>query len=251
MQSVRDRKRAPLLAVDGLVVRYGQITALAGASIHVDEGEIVSIVGPNGAGKSTLLGAIAGTVRPVAGTISFRAADIVGQPLERTVRRGIALVPEGRNVFASLTVMENLSLGATIRADRAEVKAEIEQFFSIFPILAERCNEPAGRLSGGEQQMLVIARALLSKPALLMVDEPSLGLAPKITDRVYEIFAEIRARGVTILVVEQNAHRALSVADRTYVLNGGIVRLSGKAAELAADPGFEAAYFALPGRDSA
>lgn len=251
MQFAQERKRTPLLVVEELVVRYGQITALAGAGIHVDEGEIVSIVGPNGAGKSSLLGAIAGTVRPVAGTISFKSADIIGQPLERTVRRGIALVPEGRHVFSGLTVMENLRLGATIRLDHAEVKAEIEQFFGIFPILAERRDEAAGRLSGGEQQMLVIARALLSKPALLMVDEPSLGLAPKITDRVYEIFAEIRARGVTILVVEQNAHRALNAADRTYVLNGGIVRLTGNAAELAADPDFETAYFALPKRGPA
>jgi branched-chain amino acid transport system ATP-binding protein len=234
-----------LLSIDGLVVRYGQITALSAVSLHVDEGEVVSIVGPNGAGKSSLLGAICGLVAPASGNIVFAGEPLAPRALERTVRRGIALVPEGRHVFAGLTVFENLTLGATVRSDRPAIAAEISRFFEIFPILGERRNEAAGRLSGGEQQMLVIARALLSKPRLLMLDEPSLGLAPKVTDRVYELLAEIRALGVTILVVEQNAPRALKASDRTYVLNGGRVRLAGASAVLAADPDFESAYFGL------
>jgi branched-chain amino acid transport system ATP-binding protein len=211
----------------------------------VNPGEVVSIVGPNGAGKSSLLNAIAGVAQPSAGAILFRGENIVGQSLETTVRRGVALVLEGRHVFSGLTVLENLKLGATIRRDAASVAADLRSFFDIFPILAERRNEPAGRLSGGEQQMLVIARALLSRPTLLMLDEPSLGLAPKITDRIYEIIGDIRRQGVTVLVVEQNAERALKAADRIYVLSGGRVRLSGSAAELRDNPDFEAAYFGL------
>jgi branched-chain amino acid transport system ATP-binding protein len=234
-----------LLTIEGLTVRYGQISALNGTTLHVDQGEVISIVGPNGAGKSSLLNAIAGVVRPSSGTIRFKGEAILGQSLERTVRCGIALVPEGRHVFSGLTVHENLKLGATIRGSQREIDADIASYFEIFPILSERRNEPAGRLSGGEQQMLVIARGLLSNPSLLMLDEPSLGLAPKITDRIYEIIADIRRRGVTVLVVEQNANRALQAADRTYVLNGGIVRLTGSAEELKSHPDFEAAYFGL------
>jgi branched-chain amino acid transport system ATP-binding protein len=248
MTAVSDKR---LLTVDNLMVRYGQIAALNGMGLHIDESEVVAIVGPNGAGKSSLLNAIAGVVRPSSGSITFRGETIVGQSLERTFRRGIALVPEGRHVFAGLTVHENLMLGATIRSSQREIEADINSYFEIFPILAERRNEPAGRLSGGEQQMLVIARALLSDPVLLMLDEPSLGLAPKITDRIYEIIADIRRRGVTVLVVEQNASRALQAADRTYVLNGGIVRLTGTATELKTHPDFEAAYFGLARREEA
>jgi branched-chain amino acid transport system ATP-binding protein len=234
-----------LLAIDGLSVCYGRIAALDRLSLRVNAGEVISIVGPNGAGKTSLLNAIAGLVRPAEGSIVFRGENIVGQPLERTVRRGIALVLEGRHVFSGLTVLENLRLGATIQRDPAAIVADLRSFFESFPILQERRNEPAGRLSGGEQQMLVIARALLSRPTLLMLDEPSLGLAPKITDRIYEIIGEIRRNGVTVLVVEQNAERALEAADRIYVLNGGRVRLSGAAAELRGNPDFEAAYFGL------
>ncbi len=247
LQTTKDALAAvePLLVVEGLVVRYGQVLALDGVGLRVNAGEMVAIVGPNGAGKSSLVGAIAGTVRAAAGHVRFKGEDIVGQSLERTVRRGIAMVPEGRHVLSSLTVMENLRLGATVRRDRAQVDDEIGEFFRIFPILAERRNEAAGRLSGGEQQMLVIARALLSRPALLMLDEPSLGLAPKVTDRVYEILDGVRQRGVSILVVEQNASRALKAADLTYVLNGGTFRIAGTTAQLADNPDFEAAYFGL------
>lgn len=235
----------PLLEISGLHVKYGQITALSGVDLDVRKGEIVSLVGPNGAGKSSLLNAIAGVVRAHSGTVTFNGASILGQPLESTVRRGIALVPEGRHVFAGLSVLENLKLGATIRDDRNAVTEDLETYFSLFPILAERCHQAAGKLSGGEQQMLVIARALMSRPSLLMLDEPSLGLAPMITDRVYEIISDIRRRGVTVLVIEQNAPRALKAADRTYVLNGGMVRLSGPSAGVGSHPDFEAAYFGL------
>ena len=234
-----------LLAIDGLTVDYGSVRALSDVSVHVDEGEIVSIIGPNGAGKTTLLAAVAGLVAPRSGAVAYRGASVLGAPLEATVRRGIALVPEGRHVFAGLTVMENLRLGATIRTDAAGVEADIERHLERFPILYERRNGAAGLLSGGEQQMLVIVRALLARPSLLMLDEPSLGLAPRIVEDVYAIIAEVRASGVSVLVVEQNAERALRVADRTYVLNGGIVRMQGPAASLRDAPGFEDAYFGL------
>lgn len=235
----------PLLEIDGLAVSYGRISALRGVMLQVNEGEIVAIVGPNGAGKSTLLASIAGLVRPASGTIRFRGEPILGHALERTVRRGIALVPEGRHVFGSLTVLENLRLGATIRSDRAKVAEEIADYMDLFPILSERRHAPAGTLSGGEQQMLVIARGMLSNPALLMLDEPSLGLAPKITDQVYDLINGLRKRGVTVLVVEQNADRALQWADRTYVLNSGAVRLAGASADLRGKAEFEAAYFGI------
>lgn len=234
-----------LLEINQLVVHYGRICALDGVSLAVEPGEIVAIVGPNGAGKSTLLSTIAGIVQPVSGGVTYRGEPVLGQSLERTVRRGIALVPEGRHVFAGLTVQENLRIGAVIRKDQAAVDVEIARFMEIFPILGARRNEMAGKLSGGEQQMLVIARAMLSNPTLLMLDEPSLGLAPKITDQVYTLVGELRQQGLTVLVVEQNADRALSVADRTYVLNSGRVRMSGPSSRLRADAAFEAAYFGV------
>ncbi|MCC5988958.1 MAG: ABC transporter ATP-binding protein [Pararhodobacter sp.] len=234
-----------LLKVRDLRVRYGRITALYDVDLDVSAGEIVAIIGPNGAGKTSFLSAIAGVVPADGGTIEFRGEDILRLPMEESVRRGIALVPEGRHVLPGLTVMENLRLGATIRTDADAVRSDLERFLDAFPILRERRNEPAGRLSGGEQQMLVIARALMSRPAMLMLDEPSLGLGPRIVEQVYDMIMDARKQGVTILVVEQNARRALAVADRTHVLNGGIIRLSGTADTLAGDPQFEAAYFGL------
>ncbi len=234
-----------LLHIRGLSVRYDRIVALSDVDLDVNENEIVAIIGPNGAGKTSLLSAIAGVVSVDRGTISFKGEDIRRLPMEDAVRRGIALVPEGRHVLPGLTVLENLRLGATIRTDATEVARDLDRFLDAFPILRERRNEPAGRLSGGEQQMLVIARALMSRPALLMLDEPSLGLGPRIVDQVYEMIRDTREQGVTILVVEQNARRALAVADRTHVLNGGIIRLSGTAETLTGDPQFEAAYFGL------
>jgi branched-chain amino acid transport system ATP-binding protein len=236
---------APLLEVQGLVVRYGRVTALRSIDIAVRRGEIVAIIGPNGAGKTSLLMAIAGDVRAASGRIVFDGKPIVGEPVEQIVRHGLAVVPEGRHVFGSLTVLENLRLGTTIRRDRQAIATELDSFFERFPILRERQHQLAGKLSGGEQQQLVIARALLSRPRLLMLDEPSLGLAPTIVDRVYELIEAIRADGVTVLVVEQNARRALRTADRTYVLNGGQVRLTGRSQDLASDAGFEAAYFGI------
>jgi branched-chain amino acid transport system ATP-binding protein len=235
----------PLLAVSDLHVRYGAVAALRGVSLRVDPGEFVAVVGPNGAGKSSLLLTIAGAVKPQAGTIEFRGAPIAGAALEAIVRRGIALVPEGRHIFGTLTVEENLRLGITVRADRRQAAADIEDSLATFPILGQRRRQPAGRLSGGEQQQLAIARALLSRPGLLMLDEPSLGLAPAIIDQVYGILAEVNARGVAILLVEQNAARALDAARRTYVLNAGLVRLDGTKDTLLGNAAFDAAYFGV------
>lgn len=232
----------PLLSVQGLTVRYGSITALDVLSLDINKGEVISIVGPNGAGKSSFLAAIAGTVRPVAGRILFKGQQTIGQPLEQTVRRGIALVPEGRHVLASLTVLENLRLGATIRNDAAQVGREIDGFFEAFPILGERRREAAGRLSGGEQQMLVIARAMMSRPKLLLLDEPSLGLAPVIVDQIFKMIAALRTSGLTILLVEQNVAKALAVADRAYVMRLGQIAASGTAAEIRATTDLNALY---------
>ncbi len=233
------------LRVRDVTVRYGTVVALRHVAMHVDAGEIVSIIGPNGAGKTTLLSTIAGLVPAAAGEITYEERSLLGAPLERTVRSGIAMVPEGRHVFAGLTVLENLQLGATIRNDAHAVRTEISGYLEQFPILGERRHSPAGLLSGGEQQMLVIVRALLARPRLLMLDEPSLGLAPRVTQQIYDIIRRVRDDGVTVLVVEQNAGRALATSDRTYVISGGEIRLTGPSAELEKDPAFEAAYFGL------
>lgn len=234
-----------LLAVSGLVVRYGAVTAVRGVDFHVGAGEIVGIVGPNGAGKTSLISAIAGLIRPAAGTITFAGRSLGALALEDVVAQGIALVPEGRHVFASLTVLENLAVGATIRRDAEAVRAEIDGFFSMFPILGQRRRQPAGQLSGGEQQQLVIARALLSRPKLLMLDEPSLGLAPTVVDQVYALLRTVRGQGVTILLVEQNADRVFGISDRVYVMGAGEFGLSGSAAEVRNDRRFNAAYFGV------
>jgi branched-chain amino acid transport system ATP-binding protein len=236
---------APLLAVSGLVVRYGPVVAVQGVDFEVREGETVAIVGPNGAGKTSLLSAVAGLVPPAAGTIAFAGKPLTDLVLEDVVRQGIALVPEGRHIFASLTVLENLLLGATVRTDALAVRAGIERLFATFPILAARRKQPAGQLSGGEQQQLAIARALLSRPKLLMLDEPSLGLAPAIVDRVYALLRSIREEGVSLLLVEQNAARAFALADRAYVMAGGVFSLAGAPAEISSHASFDAAYFGM------
>jgi branched-chain amino acid transport system ATP-binding protein len=238
-------KGDPLLSVSGLAVRYGQIAAVRGVDLAVDAGEIVAIVGPNGAGKTSLLSTIAAIERPAAGTIEFAGRSLIGVALEDVVTRGIALVPEGRHIFASLTVHENLMLGATTRGDADGVRADLDRFFDTFPILGRRRQQPAGQLSGGEQQQLAIARALLSRPRLLMLDEPSLGLAPMMVDQVYAVLRSIRESGVTILLVEQNAERAFAFADRALVMNGGVFVLGGTPGELGAHPDFDAAYFGI------
>ncbi|RLP28162.1 ABC transporter ATP-binding protein [Mesorhizobium sp. YM1C-6-2] len=233
-----------LVEVCGLVVRYGGIAAVQGVDLRIGAGEAVAIVGPNGAGKTSLLSAIAGIVRPSAGTVEVSGRPLAGLALSDVVRQGIALVPEGRNIFGSLTVMENLRLGATPRRD-ASVAADIDRVFADFPILGERRDQPAGQLSGGEQQMLAIARAMLSKPRLLMLDEPSLGLAPTIVDKVYELLGQIRAQGVALLVVEQNAARAFALADRACVMSRGVFTLTGTPEEIGRHEAFDAAYFGV------
>jgi branched-chain amino acid transport system ATP-binding protein len=239
---------AAMLEASALSLRAGGAARnrllFSGLDMRVAAGERWVVVGPNGAGKSSLLSAIAGIVRPAGGTISIGGSPLAGTPLSDVVRRGVALVPEGRNIFGSLTVMENLRLGATVRRDEG-VASDIEATFTNFPILGERRDQPAGLLSGGEQQMLAIARAMLSRPRLLMLDEPSLGLAPTIVDRVYGLLRSIRAQGVALLVVEQNASRAFALADRACVMNRGAFTLAGVPAEIEGHHAFDAAYFGV------
>ena len=223
---------APLLAVDGLTVAYGAVLALRDVSLDVGRGEIVAVLGPNGAGKTTLLRTIAGALKPQRGTVSFEGSRLTRLVAEDVLRRGIALVPEGRHVFPRLTVAENLAVGGIARRDREGLKQDAEGLLERFPILGERAGQLAGTLSGGEQQQLAIARALMSRPRMLLMDEPSLGLAPLFVDRIFELIAELRAQGVTILLVEQNVHRALDVSDRVYVLSVGRLVASGAANEL-------------------
>ena len=232
-----------MLSVKNLHVRYGNIVALRGVSLELAQGEIVAVIGPNGAGKSTLLLTIAGVVRARQGEVRLDDASILGTAPEVLTSRGIALVPEGRHIFGSLTVAENIALGATTRRDRQAIATDIERALDMFPILRERYRQRAGKLSGGEQQMLAIARALLARPQLLLLDEPSLGLAPLVVRQVYEAIFELKRRGITILVVEQSVHRAVAAADRTYVVNSGQVAISGRSAELHGTAAFDAAYF--------
>jgi branched-chain amino acid transport system ATP-binding protein len=234
-----------MLSVSDLVVHYGRIAALQGVSLDVAEGEVVGVIGPNGAGKSTLLGAIMGVRRPSAGDITFDGTSLVGQSSARIVRRGLALVPEGRRIFASLTVGENLQLGSTIRSDRVAVAADLERIYERFPILSKYYDSSAAKLSGGEQQQLAIARALLARPRLLLLDEPSLGLAPRMIDLVFETLDELRKENATILLVEQNAARTAEFADRTYVLRSGLVRMQGTRDELARETDFADVYLGV------
>ncbi len=235
---------SPLLSVEDLHVSYGGIAALSGVSIAVDAGEMVAVIGPNGAGKSTLLRTIAGLNAPLRGSIALHGASVLGRAPERLVADGICLVPEGRHIFGSLTVGENMRLGATTRrAARAVIDADLERLLAQFPILKERFKQRAGQLSGGEQQMLAIARALMARPKLLLLDEPSLGLAPLIIRDVYRILATLRADGVTVLVVEQSVQLALRAADRAYILDTGKITVAGRTAELRAMPDLATAYF--------
>jgi branched-chain amino acid transport system ATP-binding protein len=237
----------PLLSVRGLTVRYGSVTALHGIDLDVDEGELVALVGPNGAGKSSALAAVSGLVRAAAGTVTVAGDVVSGLAPERVVRHGVALVPEGRNIFTSLTVAENLALGATIRRDAAGVAADLDRQLDRFPILRDRYGQQAGLLSGGEQQQLAIARALMSRPRLLLLDEPSLGLAPRLVDLVFETVAQLRREGLTIVLVEQNATRAVELADRTSVLRTGRIVRSGTADELGGGAAMAAEYLGEAG----
>ena len=216
-----------MLKITNLEVAYNRVIALQSVSAEVHQGEIVAIIGPNGAGKSSLLLAIAGVVRPRAGDVALEGESLVGRDPEDIVGRGLALVPESRRIFAPLTVGENLALGATTRTDRDAIAADLADVYRRFPVLEKYRDTPGGKLSGGEQQQLAIARALLSKPRLLMLDEPTLGLAPRMIDTVFDVIGQLRESGVTILVVEQNARRTVRVADRTYVLHSGAVSYSG------------------------
>jgi branched-chain amino acid transport system ATP-binding protein len=232
----------PLLEVSAIRARYGAIEALKGVSLTIDEGEVVTLIGSNGAGKSTTLRAVAGLTPAFAGRITFDGEDITGVPADEIVTRGIALSPEGRRCFSRMTVRENLDLGAYRRRDTAAIASDMERVFELFPRLNERADQKAGTMSGGEQQMLAIGRALMAKPRLLLLDEPSLGIAPVLVDRIYETIGEIHRSGVAILLVEQNAHRALDAADRGYVLETGRVALTDGTASLRHDPRVKEAY---------
>lgn len=231
-----------MINVNDLVVSYGGIEALKGVSIKVDRGEIVTLVGANGAGKSTLLRSIIGLVKPKNGTITYEGKNILGEKSQNIVTSGITLVPEGRRVFSNLTVLENIKLGAYSRKDSKEIQKDIEWVYKLFPRLKERSWQLAGTLSGGEQQMLAVGRALLSRPKLLMMDEPSLGLAPLIVKDIFSIIKQIREQGVTILLIEQNANVALKIADRGYVLETGRITIEGTGKDLLENDDIKKAY---------
>ena len=231
-----------MLTVDNINVYYGAIHALKGVSLEVKQGQIVTLIGANGAGKSTILRTLSGLLKPKTGKIEFEGKSIAGIPAQNIVKQGISQVPEGRRVFANMSVMENLELGAYIRSDKAGINEDLEKVFVEFPRLAERRSQLAGTLSGGEQQMLAMGRALMSRPRLLLLDEPSMGLAPLLVKEIFSIIQEINESGTTVLLVEQNAHMALSIAHQAYVLETGRITLSGPAHELAASEEIRKAY---------
>jgi branched-chain amino acid transport system ATP-binding protein len=231
-----------MLEVRNLHVAYGAIKAIQGVNLTVRRGQIVTLIGANGAGKTTTLRAISGMVRPTSGTITLNSQSITGLPSHQMVRLGMAHAPEGRGIFANLTVEENLDLGAYIRRDKAGIAADREKALTLFPRVRERLKQNAGTLSGGEQQMLAIARALMARPSLLLLDEPSLGLAPQIVQTIFKIIRDINATGTTILLVEQNAHMALNVAHHAYVLEVGSITMEGPAKQLAASDEVRKAY---------
>ncbi|MBV8602347.1 MAG: ABC transporter ATP-binding protein [Candidatus Eremiobacteraeota bacterium] len=232
----------PLLELRDVDATYGRIRALRGISLYVEQGEIVTLIGANGAGKTTTLRAISGLLRPVAGTIAFDGLDCTTASPDRIVRRGLSHSPEGRRVFARMTVRENLELGAFTRTAADEIAADLERVFGIFPRLRERVDQKAGTLSGGEQQMLAIARALMSRPRLLLLDEPSLGLSPILVQTIFTVIREINAAGTTILLIEQNAQQALQIATRGYVLEVGKIAYTDSAKALLASEAVRAAY---------
>jgi branched-chain amino acid transport system ATP-binding protein len=231
-----------LLKVTGLKVSYGGIQAVKGVDFEVHEGELVSLIGSNGAGKTTTMKAITGTLPINAGDIEYLGKSIRGQGPWDLVKQGLAMVPEGRGVFTRMTIVENLQMGAYIRSDKDGIADDMEKMFTIFPRLRERKDQLAGTMSGGEQQMLAMGRALMSRPKVLLLDEPSMGLSPIMVDKIFEVVKDVYAQGVTVLLVEQNASRALGIANRGYVMESGIVTMSGDAAQMLTDPRVRAAY---------
>ncbi|MDO8317853.1 ABC transporter ATP-binding protein [Rhodoferax sp.] len=231
-----------LLKVKGLKVAYGGIQAVKGVDFEVCEGELVSLIGSNGAGKTTTMKAITGSLGMADGDIEYLGKSIRGQGPWDLVRQGLAMVPEGRGVFTRMTITENLQMGAYIRNDKAEILLDVDKVFTIFPRLKERKDQLAGTMSGGEQQMLAMGRALMSRPKVLLLDEPSMGLAPIMVDKIFEVVREVYAQGVTILLVEQNASRALAIADRGYVMDSGLITMTGDAKTMLHDPKVRAAY---------
>lgn len=231
-----------MLRLEGLEVRYGAIHAVKGVELEVRQGGITTLIGSNGAGKTTILRTISGLIRPSAGSVQFEGKPIHNLPPHEIVRRGIVQIPEGRVIFANLTVADNLDLGAYLRKDRAGIREDLERVFGLFPRLKERMRQPGGTLSGGEQQMLAVARGLMARPRMLLMDEPSLGLAPMLVQGIFERIREINKMGTAILLVEQNAHMALTTAHDAYVLETGRIVASGPAAELASDPAVREAY---------
>jgi branched-chain amino acid transport system ATP-binding protein len=231
-----------VLEIRNLHCRYGKVNAVRGVTLQVQEGELVSLIGANGAGKTTTLKAISGLMPAIEGKITFQDRDITGASPKTIITQGIAHCPEGRRIFPFMTVIENLEMGCYLRSDMAEIAKDLENIFNLFPILKERVQQTAGTLSGGEQQMLAIGRALMSRPKLILFDEPSLGLAPNLVDATFEIITGIRDQGVTVLMVEQNAYAALELCDRAYVLESGEVALHGPGEDLLNDPHVQQAY---------
>ncbi len=231
-----------LLKITGLKVAYGGIQAVKGVSFEVRQGELVSLIGANGAGKTTTLKAITGIQAPADGEIEFMGRSIKGQGAWNLVEQGLVMVPEGRGTFTRMTITENLQMGAFVRNDKAEIEADIDKVFGIFPRLKERALQLAGTMSGGEQQMLAMGRALMARPKVLLLDEPSMGLSPIMVDKIFEVVADIHSRGTTVLLVEQNASRALGLANRGYVMESGEITMTGEARALLSDPKVRAAY---------
>ena len=231
-----------LLKVNNLKVAYGGIQAVKGISLEVREGELVSLIGSNGAGKTTTMKAITGTLAATSGNIEYLGKDIHGQGAWDLVKQGLVMVPEGRGVFTRMSILENLQMGAYLRDDKDGIAADVDKVFTLFPRLKERSTQLAGTLSGGEQQMLAMGRALLSRPKVLLLDEPSMGLSPLMVDKIFEVISEVASMGVTLLLVEQNASRALKIAQRAYVMESGQISMQGQAHELLHDPKVRAAY---------
>jgi branched-chain amino acid transport system ATP-binding protein len=231
-----------LLKVQGLKVAYGGIQAVKGIDLEVREGELITLIGSNGAGKTSTMKAITGSIALLEGQIDYLGQTIRGQGAWDLVKAGLAMVPEGRGVFTRMTITENLQMGAYIRSDRADIAADIDKVFALFPRLKERRDQLAGTMSGGEQQMLAMGRALMCRPKVLLLDEPSMGLSPIMVDKIFEVVKDVHAQGVTVLLVEQNASRALKIADRAYVMESGLLTMEGAARDLLVDPRVRAAY---------